>query len=62
VPFDMPIHDAWLLLRQNQIKALPVIDRHRQLVGIVTQSDLLRALYHAVHCQMKTSDPRRNQD
>jgi CBS domain-containing membrane protein len=38
----MPIHDAWLLLHQHRIKALPVIDRHRQLVGIVTQADFWR--------------------
>lgn len=33
---------AWKLLRQHQIKALPVIDEHRKLTGIVTLSDFFR--------------------
>jgi CBS domain-containing membrane protein len=42
VPFGMVIHDAWPLMHQHRIKALPVIDRHRHLVGIVTQADFWR--------------------
>lgn len=33
---------AWRLLQQHQIKALPVIDGQRKLVGIVTLSDFFR--------------------
>ncbi len=38
----MPVEAAWKTLRDNHIKALPVIDRNRRVVGIVTLEDLLR--------------------
>lgn len=33
---------AWAMLRKHDIKALPVIDSMRQVVGIVTQADFMR--------------------
>lgn len=42
VEFGTALHDAWALMRRHQIKALPVVDRYRHLVGIVTQADFLR--------------------
>ena len=36
--------DAWALLQRHHIKALPVIDDERRLVGIVTLSDFFRQL------------------
>lgn len=39
---QMPLREAWRLLRQRHVKALPVIDASRRLVGIVTVSDFLR--------------------
>ncbi len=40
--FGMPLKDAWALLRERRIKALPVIDRSRRIVGIVTVADFMR--------------------
>jgi CBS domain-containing membrane protein len=42
VTFGTPLQDAWTLLRLHGIKALPVLDRARRIVGIVTQADFLR--------------------
>lgn len=42
VSFGTPLHEAWALLRRHRIKSLPVIDRARRLVGIVTQADFMR--------------------
>ncbi|HIC1674776.1 TPA: CBS domain-containing protein, partial [Escherichia coli] len=36
------IDDAWKQLQDHRLKALPVLDEHRRLAGIVTQSDLLK--------------------
>lgn len=33
---------AWALLRQHDVKALPVVDGMRRVVGIVTQADFMR--------------------
>jgi CBS domain-containing membrane protein len=43
VSHNTPLTQAWQLLRQHRIKALPVVDGNRHVVGIVTQTDLLRA-------------------
>jgi CBS domain-containing membrane protein len=39
---------AWNLLREHQIKALPVIDDEQRVIGIVTQTDFV------VHAQART--------
>lgn len=39
-----PAGDAWRLLRQHKIKALPVLDPIGQLVGVVTLVDLLKRI------------------
>lgn len=43
VSFGTPVHEAWSLLRERRVKALPVLDRARRVVGIVTLADFLRA-------------------
>ena len=42
VEFGTPLADAWALMRQRGIKALPVTDRVRRIVGIVTVADFMR--------------------
>jgi CBS domain-containing membrane protein len=42
VTFGTPMHEAWSLLRQHRVKALPVLDRARRVVGIVTVADFMR--------------------
>ena len=39
---EMPIEEAWIRLKEHRLKALPVVDQHRRLVGIVTLVDLLK--------------------
>ena len=40
VQFGTPLDEAWTLMRQRRIKALPVVDRARRIVGIVTRGRL----------------------
>ena len=40
---DMPITDALRVMRQNQVRKLPVLDQDGQMVGIVSEKDLLYA-------------------
>ncbi|MEF7615851.1 HPP family protein [Aquincola sp. MAHUQ-54] len=42
VSFGTPLAEAWGLMRQRRIKALPVTDRARRVVGIVTVADFMR--------------------
>jgi len=44
VEFGTPLQEAWMLMNQRRIKALPVTDRTRRVVGIVTQADFFRLL------------------
>lgn len=44
VEFGTDLEEAWKLLRRHKIKALPVVDSFRRLVGIVTVADFLRQL------------------
>lgn len=43
VEFGATLESAWQLMRTHGIKALPVIDRSRRIVGIITMADFLRA-------------------
>ena len=43
VSFGTPLQDAWQLLRDKRIKALPVVDRVNRIVGILTLADFLNA-------------------
>jgi CBS domain-containing membrane protein len=43
VEFGTPLAEAWALLQQHRIKALPVVDRVQRVIGIVTRADFLRA-------------------
>ncbi|MDM0016506.1 HPP family protein [Variovorax saccharolyticus] len=42
--FGMPLQEAWKLMHDHRIKALPVTDRTRRVVGIVTQADFFRQI------------------
>lgn len=42
VEFGTPLQDAWAVLRDQRIKALPVVDRARRVVGVVTLADFMR--------------------
>ena len=42
VNFGTPLQEAWALLRKHRVKALPVLDRARRIVGIVTIADFMR--------------------
>lgn len=39
--YDMPLQKAWLLLRQHNIRALPVVDPVHRVIGIISDLDLL---------------------
>ena len=40
-----PVSELWRLLFVKHINAIPVIDRSRSLLGIITKEDLLQGLY-----------------
>ena len=42
VQFGTELGDAWDMMRSRGFQALPVIDRARRVIGIVTRSDFLR--------------------
>ncbi|MEM2974400.1 MAG: CBS domain-containing protein [Candidatus Micrarchaeia archaeon] len=41
---DKPVKDAVVLMKRYGIKRLPVIDKKKRLIGIVTDTDITRAL------------------
>jgi CBS domain-containing membrane protein len=49
VEYGTELQDAWALLRQKHLKVLPVVDRGRHVVGIVTLTDFLSAAQLDLH-------------
>jgi CBS domain-containing protein len=43
---DRSVEDAWQLMAKNRVRRLPVLDRERRLIGIVSQGDVARHLPH----------------
>ena len=43
VEFGTPLQEAWALLRERRIKALPVVDKAFRIAGIITVADFMRA-------------------
>lgn len=42
VEFGTALDEAWAFMRKSRVKALPVLERARRVVGIVTMADFLR--------------------
>ncbi len=40
--FGTELQDAWMLMREHRIKALPVVDRANRVTGIITQVDFMK--------------------
>jgi CBS domain-containing membrane protein len=55
VEFGTELNDAWSLMREHRVTALPVVNRARRVIGIVTKTDfLLHAnLDHHMHIGSK---------
>ena len=49
VEAGVSLKEAWGLMRQQKIKALPVVDGGRQVIGIVTMADFMRLANLDVH-------------
>lgn len=49
VEFGTALQEAWTLLRDRRIKALPVVDGARRVVGVVTLADFMRGADFDVH-------------
>ncbi len=45
---DAPIEDAEELLETNHISGLPVVDATGALVGVISQTDLVRLAHHSI--------------
>ena len=49
VTADTSLKDAWALMRKHAIKALPVVDAHNAVIGIVTMADFMRLATLEMH-------------
>ncbi|WP_213956245.1 MULTISPECIES: HPP family protein [unclassified Variovorax] len=49
VEFGTSLQEAWQVMQQRHVKALPVTDRTRRVVGIVTQADFFRHIDLRLH-------------
>lgn len=43
---DMNIIDAMKTLLENKISCLPVVDKENRLIGIISDKDIFKAVYH----------------
>ena len=63
VPPDAPLKDVAAILVEHGINAVPVVDRHDRLVGIVSEADLLTLEASpgpALHCGSAVKGPSRH--
>jgi CBS domain-containing membrane protein len=49
VEFATGLDEAWRLLQEHQLRALPVLDRGRHVIGIVSRTDFLEHAGVEVH-------------
>ncbi len=49
VEFGTSLEEAWALLRERGVKALPVVDRSFRIAGIITLADFMRAAKVDLH-------------
>ena len=49
VEFGTSLEEAWALLRERGVKALPVVDRSFRIAGIITLADFMRAAKVDIH-------------
>lgn len=61
VAADSAVADAWRILRDNRIRQAPVVDGNQQLIGIVSERDLLTAI-DIEHDEVVTSRQRQVKD
>lgn len=43
------VYDVWKILYKKHVHGLPIVDRKNQLLGIVSEEDILRCLYPKYH-------------
>jgi CBS domain-containing membrane protein len=53
VEYGADLQDAWALMRRHRVKALPVVDRHQRIIGIISLADFMR------HADVDRSDGMR---
>ncbi|MET0267240.1 MAG: HPP family protein [Duganella sp.] len=55
--FATELEQAWQLMRRHRVVALPVLNRARRVIGIITQTDFLEHGglddYHSIHRQLQ---------
>jgi CBS domain-containing membrane protein len=51
--YSTTLNEAWLLMRRHRIKALPIVDRHRRILGIVTLADFMRHANIEMHGSLR---------
>jgi CBS domain-containing membrane protein len=49
VEFGSPLEEVWELLQRHNIRGMPVVDRGKNLLGMVTVSDFVRHAEHFDH-------------
>jgi len=53
---DTPIYEAMVIMRTNDITGMPVIDEDMNLVGVITEKDVLKLFFTEGYSQNKTVD------
>jgi CBS domain-containing membrane protein len=51
--YSTSLQEAWLLMRRYRIKALPIVDKHMRILGIVTLTDFMRHANVEMHRSLR---------